>query len=368
MSNLNKTLSIKYNLNKTSSFKYNLTKTSSIKYSLDKKSSNKFNLNKTSSIKNDFQRASSMQQGFEKSVSSKGCFGRNSKSNLDNCSHDIKCISEKEEFEEKEKDDDNSSSSNSDDNKKSKIKQKENKSYKKSKFSKKEMHFSSDSDKNNIIDNLKISSLSSDKNEVSNKSSNINEMNDLTPFKKEEINDEIYNNEIFNISKKEENLFSRKIKLSNILNQLQNSPNKLIPNNHKVHFLLEYDKDHSSFNQNNINHIQIINNNIENLNTNFNMSAETNEIKISTKNCCFCECHLKNVNSPLSKEKTTSIYSIIKIADIEYKSLYENLNQMTNYKYSSNIELQDKVKNTVTESLLFMSFTSNKNTLVKKIL
>ena len=157
------------------------------------------------------------------------------------------------------------------------------------------------------------------------------------------------------------------IRLSDIINQLKNNPDNLIQNNNKIQTLLDSDKDQSSNNHNSINQSHVLSKNIEYINSNLNINKEMSDTKKKLKHLYHCKSHSASINSSISKLKSLLPYSIIKTEQIEYKSIYENLNKITNYNYSSNIELQNKVKAIITKIFVFKSSENiNSNVLINK--
>ena len=136
--------------------------------------------------------------------------------------------------------------------------------------------------------------------------------NNLTPFKSEEINDEIYPGEIFEAE------INRKF-------------------NDEIGFLSgkkNYNNYSSNANE------DLIKDNVQKINTKENISdKEKNIIK-----------NVKYSNNTLTEIKNFSL---------EYKSMYENLNQLTKYQYSKNNELQSKIK-------ILLENTCFNNDLIKK--
>ena len=155
------------------------------------------------------------------------------------------------------------------------------------------------------------------------------------------INEEIYPDEECNIPIREEILLNKKIKLSKIenkskINNLDDNKNNF--ENSKVRILLDYS------------------NNLSNT-KDFEKDKEKNEkhnksdIEMDKKKLDFCPNLCENKNEKEEKKifevNKKITLSIGKEISIEIPSLYENIYQLSNYKYYKDKNLQNKVKNIV---------------------
>ena len=164
----------------------------------------------------------------------------------------------------------------------------------------------------------------------------------------------------FQIKKK---IYYRKINLSNILkNRKVNIQQNLIINNN------------NNFNNSQLNSLinssKNIKTNLNNINNDLNNQNINTDVNNNKNNfCCECKCHLNisnHINS-LKSNKTQEKISIDHVNYFEFKSLYENLNTISNNKYYNNKDLQQKIKNIITEnSLLKSSITSRTNSMLQK--
>ena len=153
------------------------------------------------------------------------------------------------------------------------------------------------------------------------------------------INEEIYSDEECDIPIKEEMLLSKKIKLSKIENKSKINnfyENKNNFENSKVRILLDYSA-------------TLSNTNVFEKDKEKNEKQKRSDINIDKKNVDSCpnlnECKKEKEEKKIFEVNKKITLSVGKEISIEIPSLYENIYQLSNYKYYKDKNLQNKVKN-----------------------
>ena len=217
--------------------------------------------------------------------------------------------------------------------------------------SKKSKSLTSSSSNNSSSENLPKKIIENKSNDsLSNNSSNKqSEMSNNSYFIGSKINEEIYPGEECNIPFREEKLLDKKISLSRINNKTKISnfnDNKNNFENSKVRILLDYS-------------VTLTNTNEFEKNDQQKKPNLTKKVHFSN----LIEKGKKTVKKKISESNKKISLSIAKEIKIEISSLYENIHKLSNYKYSKDKNLQNKVKKIFkkeNQSQVYSSLSSTK--------